>query len=105
MSHSGLKRSILNRFNEIILHLYSNQTRKNTLTLSTFAEHFLILYGKENFGYLLVRYNWSIPVSNDSANLLNIINGKTTIAQIAEAYGEYAIDFIGYLYHKNFIYF
>jgi radical SAM protein with 4Fe4S-binding SPASM domain len=55
---------------------------------------------EESFGYLLTRYNWSIPVSKDIESLLPYLNGETTLASISELFGESALNLIA-IFHKN----
>jgi hypothetical protein len=60
---------------------------------------------KESFGYLLTRYNYSIPASQQAYPLLAAIDGTSTLAQLENQFGEDCLDFIGYLYQNRFIYF
>ena len=60
---------------------------------------------KEEFGYLLTRYNYSIPASPQAYPLLTAIDGTMTLAQLADQFGADCLDFIGYLYQNRFIYF
>ena len=55
----------------------------------------------EPFGYLLARYNWSIPVTHDAKALIEAINGQATLAQLHQQFGDEALDFIGQLYREG----
>ncbi len=56
---------------------------------------------KEKFGYLVTRYNWSIPVSEDAKIILNAIDGGNTICEIHERFGDVALELIGLLYQQG----
>jgi len=56
---------------------------------------------EESFGYLLCRYDWSIPVTSDAKPLLDAINGNNTLAQLQEQFGESGLELLGHLYHEN----
>jgi len=56
---------------------------------------------KEKFGYLVARYNWSVPVSFEAKPLLDAINGEHTLAEIQDIFGEESLQFIGYLYQEG----
>ncbi len=58
---------------------------------------------KEAFGYLLTRYNWSVPVSYEARPVIDAINGENTLRQIQSQFGDEALNFIGYLYQEGCI--
>lgn len=57
----------------------------------------------EPFGYLLCRYNWSVPVTPDTKPMIDAINGQTTLAQLHRRFGDEALDFVGHLYRERCI--
>lgn len=58
---------------------------------------------KETFGYLLARYNWSVPVSYEAKPFLDAINGENTLRQLQKKFGDEALNFAGYLYREGCI--
>lgn len=58
---------------------------------------------KGHSGYVLTRYNISIPVSSDICPLLDFIDGQHTLSEIDARLGDSAINVIGYLYKLDFI--
>ncbi|MCP4344943.1 MAG: radical SAM protein [Desulfobacterales bacterium] len=58
---------------------------------------------KESFGYLLARYNWSVPVSDEAKPIVDAVNGKNTLEQLQRQFGDEALDFVGYLYREGCI--
>ncbi|MDU9051147.1 MAG: radical SAM protein [Candidatus Electrothrix sp. Rat3] len=60
---------------------------------------------KEGFGYLITRYNYSIPASEHAYPLLTKIDGTMTLAQLEDQFGTDCLDFIGYLYQNRFVHF
>lgn len=58
---------------------------------------------QEAFGYLLVRLNWSIPVSFEAKPLIDAINERETLSELYSQFGDDALDFIGYLAKQRFI--
>lgn len=56
---------------------------------------------EESFGYLLCRYDWSVPVSFEAKPLLEAIQQEVTLVQFQEQFGEDALDFIGHLYREG----
>ncbi len=58
---------------------------------------------KESFGYLLTRYNWSVPVSSEAKAIADAINSRNTIEQLQEQFGDDVLNFIGYLYRERCI--
>ena len=61
-------------------------------------------FRKEKFGYLLVRYNWSIPFAFEAGPLIEAINGKNTISDLEKNFGNTALEVIAQLYEENFIF-
>ena len=57
----------------------------------------------EPFGYLLTRYNWSVPVTASAKPLLEAINGENTLLQLQTQFGEAALELIGQLYQEKWI--
>ena len=56
---------------------------------------------EEPFGYLLCRYDWSVPVTHDAKPLVDAINGETTLAQLQHQFGNDVLDFVGHLYREG----
>ena len=56
---------------------------------------------KEDFGYLLVRYNWSVPVSHDAKELIEAIDGETSLGQLLQRFGDEGLELIGHLYRQG----
>ncbi len=56
---------------------------------------------EESFGYLLARYNWSVPVSFAAKPILAAINGQNTLQAIQAQYGDDALNFIGRLFREG----
>ncbi|CAK8717415.1 hypothetical protein KKHLCK_06570 [Candidatus Electrothrix laxa] len=56
---------------------------------------------EEPFGYLVTRYNWSVPVAFAAKPVLDAVNGKNTLAEIQECFGDEALDLIGRLYQED----
>ncbi len=80
------------------------QAPAETMTLAPSLKpvpHFNIR--QEPFGYLLTRYNWSVPVAPEAKPLLDAINGENTLAWLQTQFGEDALDFIGHLYRERCI--
>ena len=60
---------------------------------------------EEAFGYLVTRYNWSVPVAVTARPVLDVMNGKNTLAEIQEQFGKEGLDLIGRLYHEGCVVF
>ena len=58
---------------------------------------------EESFGYLLCRYDWSVPVTPDAKPFVDAINGEHTLAELQNQFGDEALDFIGHLYREGCI--
>jgi radical SAM protein with 4Fe4S-binding SPASM domain len=58
---------------------------------------------EESFGYLVTRYNWSIPVAFEAKPVLDAMNGQHTLAEIQAQFGEDALNLIGQLYQEDCI--
>lgn len=58
---------------------------------------------KESFGYIVARYNWSIPVTAAAKPVLNAIDGQRTLFQIQEQFGENGLNLIGHLLKEGCI--
>lgn len=58
---------------------------------------------QEPFGYLLTRYNWSLPISPQAKPIIDAIDGGHTLAQIQEKFGDDALNFLGLLFQEHFI--
>jgi radical SAM protein with 4Fe4S-binding SPASM domain len=56
---------------------------------------------EEAFGYLVTRYNWSIPVAFTAKPVLDAVNGTNTLAEIQEQFGNEGLDLIGRLYQED----
>ncbi|MCP4352247.1 MAG: radical SAM protein [Desulfobacterales bacterium] len=57
----------------------------------------------EPFGYILLQGNTVIPVSHSAKPIIDILNGKSTLREIEELFGQQALDFIGHLYQKGLV--
>lgn len=55
----------------------------------------------ERFGYLLTRYNWSVPVSSDAKPLIDEILNRPTISSFYAQYGDDALNLIIQLYKEG----
>lgn len=58
---------------------------------------------KESFGALLVRKKTILPVNRTGLSLLHSLNGRVTLEEIEQQFGEEAVQFICALYFKSFI--
>ena len=56
---------------------------------------------EEPFGYLVTRYNWSVPVAFAAKPVLDAVNGKNTLVEIQDRFGDEALDLIGRLYQED----
>jgi len=56
----------------------------------------------EPFGYVLVRGNRVAPVGHQAKPILDALDGRSTLRQIEERFGQKALDFVGSLYQKGF---
>ncbi|WP_339138411.1 MAG: radical SAM protein [Candidatus Electrothrix sp. GW3-4] len=56
---------------------------------------------EEAFGYLVTRYNWSVPVAFAAKPVLEAVNGEKTLAEIHKDFGDEALELIGRLYQEN----
>ncbi|XCN71374.1 MAG: radical SAM protein [Candidatus Electrothrix aestuarii] len=56
---------------------------------------------EEPFGYLVTRYNWSVPVAYEAKPVLDAVNGEYTLAEIHERFGDEALELIGRLYQED----
>ncbi len=57
----------------------------------------------EPFGYLLVRGNVAIPVARQAKPILDALDGRSTLRQIRERFGQEALNFVGTLYQKGVV--
>ncbi len=57
----------------------------------------------EPFGYLLVRGNVAVPVAHQAKPILDALNGRSTLRQIKERFGQEALNFVGTLYQKGIV--
>jgi radical SAM protein with 4Fe4S-binding SPASM domain len=58
---------------------------------------------EESFGYLLYRYDWSVPVTNDAKPLLDALSGENTLAELHNQFGDAGLELIGHLYKEGCI--
>ncbi len=58
---------------------------------------------EESFGYILCRYNWSVPITHDARPIVDAIDGETTLAHLHRQFGDEALDFVGQLYREGFV--
>ena len=56
---------------------------------------------EEPFGYLVTRYNWSLPVASEAKPVLDAVNGENSLAEIQERFGDEALELIGRLYQED----
>ena len=56
---------------------------------------------EESFGYLVTRYNWSVPFAFAAKPVLDAVNGKNTLVEIQDRFGDEALDLIGRLYQED----
>ncbi len=56
---------------------------------------------QESFGYLLTRYNWSIPVAFSAAPLLDRLDGHSSLAELAQHFGDAGLELLGRLYQAH----
>lgn len=59
---------------------------------------------QESFGYLLVNRNQIVPVSLHAQPILESLDGKTTLQQIRERYGDQGLQFVANLFYKGLLY-
>lgn len=57
----------------------------------------------EPFGYALMRGSRVIPVAHHAKSLLDTLNGRYTLVQIGEHFGQQALNFVGLLYQKGLV--
>jgi len=57
----------------------------------------------ESFGYLLVRGNVAVPVARQAKLVLDALDGRSTLRQIGERFGQEALNFVGELYKKGIV--
>ena len=57
----------------------------------------------EEFGYILVRANRVVPVTQQAKVILDRLDGQTTLRQIEETYGKRGLSFVGSLYKQGFV--
>ena len=55
------------------------------------------------FCYVLVRGNRVTPVALQAKPILDALDGRSTLRQIEERFGQEALDFVGRLYQKGFV--
>lgn len=58
---------------------------------------------EESFGYLVMRYNWSVPVDFTAKPVLDALNGQSTLAELQDKFGEQGLELIARLYQENCI--
>ena len=57
----------------------------------------------ESFGYLLVRGNVAVPVAHQAKPILDALDGRSTLRQIGERFGQESLNFVGALYKKGIV--
>jgi radical SAM protein with 4Fe4S-binding SPASM domain len=57
----------------------------------------------ESFGYVLVGGNSVIPVTHDAKPLLDALDGRVTLQQVQESFGEEGLSFVGSLYQRGLV--
>lgn len=58
---------------------------------------------REEFGYVLAIRNRVMPIAYEGKQIIDLLDGKTTLGQIEQSYGSRALSFVGSLYQKGFI--
>lgn len=58
---------------------------------------------QEEFGYLLIRDNHVVPVSSRAKEILEVLDGQTTLRQVRDQFGQEALDFVGSLYNQGLV--
>ena len=56
---------------------------------------------EEPFGYLVMRYNWSVPVDFTAKPILNALDGQSTLAELRDKFGEQGLELIARLYQED----
>jgi radical SAM protein with 4Fe4S-binding SPASM domain len=57
----------------------------------------------EPFGYVLLRGQRFIPVTSEARPLLEALDGKSTLAQLQNRFGQEVLDFVGQLYIQGMV--
>jgi radical SAM protein with 4Fe4S-binding SPASM domain len=57
----------------------------------------------EPFGFLLVKEMYSLPVTADAEIILSACNGKLTLQEILERFGQAGLNFVGALAKKGYV--
>jgi radical SAM protein with 4Fe4S-binding SPASM domain len=58
---------------------------------------------KQPFGFILTRYNWSIPILEEASSIIDSIQKRNDLATIRNRFGKKGLTLIGYLYKEGFI--
>ncbi len=58
---------------------------------------------EEAFGYILMRGNAIVPVRPDAWEILETLNGETTLLQIKSTFGTEALSLVGSLYQRGLV--
>ncbi len=58
---------------------------------------------EESFGYLVMRYNWSVPVDFTAKPVLDALDGQSTLAELLKKFGEQGLELIARLHQENCI--
>jgi len=58
---------------------------------------------EESFGYLLINRNQIVPVKSGTRPLLDALNGKTTMRQIQDNFGQPGLALVAYLFNKGLV--
>ena len=56
---------------------------------------------EEPFGYLVMRYNWSIPVEKAAKPVLDALNGQHTLLELQEQFGNQGLELIARLHQEH----
>lgn len=78
------------RFSELTLYRESRPMRRFKMR-------------SEEFGYVLVIRNRVMPIAHEGEQIIDLLDGKTTLGQIEQICGSRALSFVGLLYQKGFI--
>lgn len=57
----------------------------------------------EDWGLALLRGNRVVPLNSAASPLLEMLDGRTTLADIETAFGSQGLSLVGYLYQKGMV--
>jgi len=105
--HGGCKALVEIRGNDPLIGQPIRQVESNSpLALELYEKGRPALNCKilpEKFGYALVRGQAIVPVTLDAKNILDCLDGRSTLQDLQDKLGQDALDFVGYLYVNGMI--